>query len=145
MSNEKPADRSTFLDQIGYGFAEDGRVVELHLIRKNGKTAYVPVEFGDLSNVVLRIQQAAGQAWELQKQALGGVDPRLMHPITASVVDSLQGAYSTAGDPIITVVLKTGLRINLELPLEDIPAVVESLEELTASRLQGKQPDNRDN
>ena len=145
MSNEKPADRSTFLDQIGYGFAEDGRVVELHLIRKNGKTAYVRVEFGDLSNVVIRIQQAAGQAWELQKQALGGVDPRLMHPITVSVVDSLQGAYSTAGDPIITVVLKTGLRINLELPLEDIPAVVESLEELTASRLQGKQPDNRDN
>jgi hypothetical protein len=145
MSNEKPVDRSTFLDQIGFGFAEDGRVVELHLIRKNGKTAYVPVEFGDLSNVVIRIQQAAGQAWELQKQALGGVDPRLMHPITVSVVDSLQGAYSTAGDPIITVVLKTGLRINLELPLEDIPAVVESLEELTASRLQGKQPDNRDN
>ena len=62
--------------------------------------------------------------------------------MTVSVVDSLQGAYSTAGDPIITVVLKTGLRINLELPLEDIPALIESVEELTASRLQGKQPDN---
>ena len=37
MSNEKPVDRSTFLDQIGFGFAEDGRIVELHLIWKNGK------------------------------------------------------------------------------------------------------------
>jgi hypothetical protein len=68
MSNEKPVDRSTFLDQISFGFAEDGGVVELHLMRKNGKTAYVPVEFGDLCNVVLCIQQAAGHAWELQKK-----------------------------------------------------------------------------
>ena len=142
MSNEKPVDRSTFLDQIGFGFAEDGRIVELHLIRKNGKTAYVPVEFGDLSNVVLRIQQAAGQAWELQKQALGGVDPRLVHPIMVSVVDSLQGAYSTSGEPIITVALKTGLRINLGVPLEDIPGLVEWLEELTGSRLKWEKPDN---
>jgi hypothetical protein len=142
MSNEERADRNTFLDQIGFCFAEDGRIVELRLIRKNGQPAYVPVEFGDLSNLVLRIQQAAGQAWELQKQALGGVDPHVVHPITVSVVDSLQGAYSTAGDAILTVVLKTGLRINLGLPLEDIPALVESLEELTASHLQKKQPDN---
>jgi hypothetical protein len=142
MSNEKPVDRSTFLDQIGFGFAEDGRIVELHLIRKNGKTAYVPVEFGDLSNVVLRIQQAVGQAWELQKQALGGVDPRLVHPITVSLVDSLQGAYSTSGEPIMTVVLKTGLRIDLEVQLEDIPALIEWLEELTASHSKGEQPHN---
>ena len=142
MSNEKPVDRSTFLDQIGFGFAEDGRIVELHLIRKNGKTAYVPVEFDDLSNVVLRIQQAVGQAWELQKQTLGGVDPRLVHPITVSLVDSLQGAYSTSGEPIMTVVLKTGLRIDLGVQLEDIPALIEWLEELTASHLKGEQPHN---
>jgi hypothetical protein len=138
---QKPGDRSTFLDQIGFGFAEDGTFVELHLIRKNGKTAYVPIEFGDLANVVLRIEQAAGQAWELQKKALS-VDPRLVHPITVSLVDSLQGAYSTSGEPIITVVLKTGLRIDLGMPWEDIPPLIEWLEELTASRLQGKQPDN---
>jgi hypothetical protein len=55
MSDQKPVDRSTLLDQIGFGFSEDGRVVELRLIRKNGKTAYVPVEFSDLSNLVLRL------------------------------------------------------------------------------------------
>ena len=110
MSDQKPVDRSTLLDQIGFGFAEDGRVVELRLIRKNGKIDYVPVEFSDLSNLVLRLQQAAGQAWELQRQVLGSVDPRLVHPITVSVVDSLQGAYSKSGDPIMTVVLQTGLR-----------------------------------
>jgi hypothetical protein len=142
MTDQKPVDRSKFLDQIGFGFPEDGKVVELRLIRKNGKVALVPVEFGDLSNLVLRIQQAAGQAWDLQTQALGGVDPRLVHPITVSVVDSLQGAYSTTGEPMMTVVLKSGLRIDLGLPLEDIPALIESLEQLTASRLQGKQPDN---
>jgi hypothetical protein len=142
MSDPKPVDRSTFLDQMGFGFAEEGKIVELHLIRKNGEIAYVPVEFDDLSNVVLRIQQAAGQAWELQKQALGGVDPRLVHPITVSMVDSLQGAYSTSGEPIMTVVLKTGLRIDLQVPLEDFPALVEWLEELTESRLKGEQPHN---
>jgi hypothetical protein len=141
MRNEKPVDRSTFLNQIDFVFAEDGRIVELHLIRKNGKTAYVPVEFDDLSNVVLRLQQAAGQAWELQKQGLG-VDPRLVHPIMVSLVDSLQGAYSTSGEPIITVALKTGLRINLGVQLEDIPGLVEWLEELTGSRLKWEKPDN---
>ena len=142
MNDPKPLDRSTFLDQMGFGFAEEGKIVELHLIRKNGEIAYVPVEFDDLSNVVLRIQQAAGQAWELQKQALGGIDPRLVHPITVSMVDSLQGAYSTSGEPIMTVVLKTGLRIDLQVPLEDFPALVEWLEELTESRLKGEQPHN---
>jgi hypothetical protein len=139
--SQKPVDRSTFLDQLGFGFAEDGTFVELHLIRKNGKAAYVPVEFGDLANVVLRIEQAAAQAWKLQEQALS-VDPRLVHPITTSLVDSLQGASSTSGEPIITVVLKTGLRIDLGVPWEDIPALIEWLEELTASRLQGKPRDN---
>jgi hypothetical protein len=42
MSDQKPVDRGTFLDQMGFGFAEDGRIVELHLIRKSGKIAYVP-------------------------------------------------------------------------------------------------------
>jgi hypothetical protein len=142
MSDQKPVDRGAFLDQIGFGFAEDGRIVELHLIRKSGKTAYVPVEFNDLSNLVLRIQEAAGQAWDLQKQALGGVDPRLVHPITVSVVDSLQGAYSTSGEPIMTVALKSGLRIDLRVPLEDIPALIEWLEELQASPVRGEQPQN---
>jgi hypothetical protein len=36
------------------------------------------------------------------------------------------------------VVLKSGLRIDLGLPLEDIPALIESLEELTASRFVGR-------
>ena len=140
MSDQKPVDRSTLLDQIGFGFSEDGKVVELRLIRKNGKTAYVPVEFSDLSNLVLRLQQAAGQAWELQRQVLGSVDPRLVHPITVSVVDSLQGAYSKSGDPIMTVVLQTGLRIDLGVPLDDIPALIEWLEELQASPSKGEQP-----
>jgi hypothetical protein len=142
MSDQKSVDRSAFLDQIGFGFVEDGRIVELHLIRKSGKTAYVPVEFSDLSNVVLRIQEAAGQAWDLQKQALGGVDPRLVHPMTVSVVDSLQGAYSTSGEPIMTVVLKSGLRIDLRVRLEDIPGLIEWLEELQASPVRGEQPQN---
>jgi hypothetical protein len=142
MTDQKPVDRSKFLDQIGFGFPEDGKVVEVRLIRKNGKVALVPVEFGDLSNLVLRIQQAAGQAWDLQTQALGGVDPRLVHPITASVVDSLQGAHSTSGEPIMSVVLRTGLRIELKVPLDDIPALIEWLEELQASPLKGEQRRN---
>jgi hypothetical protein len=39
MSNQPPADRSHFLDQIGFGFADDGRIVELRFKRKNGKVA----------------------------------------------------------------------------------------------------------
>ena len=45
--NNDPIDRSTFLDKIAFGFAEDGKIVELRLLRKNGKAAYVPCEFSD--------------------------------------------------------------------------------------------------
>lgn len=141
MTND-PIDRSGFLNQIGFGFADDGKIVEMRFLRRNGKTAYVPCEYADLSSLCLRIQQAAGQAWELQKQALGGVDPRLMNPIRAHGVERLQGAYSTDQKPLMTVVLKTGLRIELSIPEGDIPELIEWLKELQASLSKPKQPRN---
>lgn len=141
MTND-PIYRSGFLNQIGFGFADDGKIVEMRFLRRNGKTAYVPCEYADLSSLCLRIQQAAGQAWELQKQALGGVDPRLMNPIRAHGVERLQGAYSTDQKPLMTVVLKTGLRIELSIPEGDIPELIEWLKELQASLSKPKQPRN---
>jgi hypothetical protein len=62
MNGQAPKiDRSPFVKEIGFGFADDGRVVEIRFVRKNGKIVYVPCEYSDLSTVVLRIEQAAGQ------------------------------------------------------------------------------------
>jgi hypothetical protein len=72
-------------------------------------------------------EQAAGQAWELQKQALGGSDPRLAYRVNARSVQRFQGAYSTDGKPLMTVVLTTGLRLDLAVPLDDIPQLIEWL------------------
>jgi hypothetical protein len=140
MSDQPPIDRSQFFDQIGFGFADDGRVVELRFKRKNGKVAYVPCNFSDLSALVLHIEKAAGQAWELQTQALGGTDPRLMQPIRVHAADRFQGARSTEGKPLISVVLKTGLRLELSIPEDDIPELILWLEELQASRSKPRRP-----
>ena len=92
MTDQPPIDRSDFLDKIGFAFAEDGKVVQLRFFRKNDKVAYVSCEYADLSTVVLRIEQAAGRAWELQREALGGADPRLSNRLTVRTVERLQGA-----------------------------------------------------
>jgi hypothetical protein len=138
MANQSRANRSQFLDQIGFAFAEDGRIIEIQLKRKNGSVVYLPCNFPDLATLVLRIEQAAGQAWELQRQALGGTDPRLMHPVTARKVARLQGAYSVDRKPLMTVVLTTGLRLELSLPENDIPELIAWLEEFERSRSKPK-------
>jgi hypothetical protein len=125
-------DRSQFFDKIGFGFANDGRTVELRFVRKNGKTAYVPCEYGDLASLILKIGSAAGQAFELQTQALGA-DPRLINPIRTQAVDRLQGASSIDGKPLITAVLKSGLRLELAIPEDQIPELIEWLETLESS------------
>lgn len=136
------ADRSQFLQKIGLGFAEDGNVVELRLMRRNGQIAYVPCEYDDLSRLCLQIQYAAQQSWELQKQALGGTDPRTMRPTRAHGVERVQGAISHDQKPLMTVALKTGLRIELAIPEDDIPELIEWLEELQSSLQRRKRPQN---
>jgi hypothetical protein len=134
MANQSRANRGQFLDKIGFAFAENGRVIEIQFMRKNGSVVHLPCEF---STLVLRIGQAAGQAWELQRQALGGTDPRLMHPVTTQRVASFQGA-SVDRKPLLTVVLATGLRLNLSLPEDGIPELIAWLEEFERSRTKPK-------
>jgi len=138
MANQPRSNRSQFLDKIGFAFAENGRLVELQFMRKNGNVVHLPCEFADLATLTLRIEQAAGQAWELQRHSLGGTDPRLMHPVTARKVARLQGAYSTDRKPLMTVVLTTGLRLDLFLPEDDIPELIAWLEEFERSRSKPK-------
>jgi hypothetical protein len=138
MANQPPIDRSQFLDQIGFGFAEDGQIIELRLMRKNGTVAHILCNYPDLANLALRIEQVAGQAWQLQSQALGGTDPRLAHPVTARKVVRLQGAYSIDRKPLLTVVLSTGLRLDLSLPEDGIPELIAWLEEFEQSRSKPK-------
>jgi hypothetical protein len=138
MANQSRSNRGQFLDKIGCAFTENGRVVELQFMRKNGSVVHLLCEFADLATLTLRIGQAAGQAWELQRQALGGTDPRLMHPVTTQRVASFQGAYSVDRKPLLTVVLTTGLRLNLSLPEDGIPELIAWLEEFERSRTKPK-------
>ena len=101
-------------------------------MRKNGTTAYVPCEYGDLASLILQIGSAAGQAFELQTQALGA-DPRLINPIKTQAVERLQGASSIDGKPLITAVLKSGLRLELAIPEDQIPELIEWLQTLESS------------
>jgi hypothetical protein len=127
-------DPSQLLDKFGSGISDDGKIVELRFARKNGKVAYVQCEYGLLSSVVLGIEQAAVQAYELQKSNLKGTDPRLVNPVSTQTVDRMQGAYTRDGKPVISFALKSGMRLELAVPEDGIPELIEWLEALEEAR-----------
>jgi hypothetical protein len=132
MTDRPPADRSQFLDRIGFGFAEDGRVIELQFLRRNGKAAYVPCEFDHLAPMVQKIEEATGIAWNLQKNALKGIDPRTFYPIATRQVTDIQAALAQ-GKLILTIVTTTGLRTNLGFDEDTIQKLIDDLEEAKQS------------
>jgi hypothetical protein len=134
--------RGQFLDQFGFAISPDGKIVELKFVRTNGNVISIPCDYGRLSTVVLLIEQAAAKAYDLQKAAVGGIDPRLFDPLTTHDVERLQGAYTRDGKPIITLVLKSGLRINALVLEDDIPELIAWLEVLERSRRTAKPDPN---
>lgn len=131
-------DPNHLLDKIGFGITKDGKVVDLRFVRKNGTAAYVQCEYGNLSVVRMRVEQAAAEAYQLQKAATAGADPETFAPLTTSVVDKMRGMYSREGKPVIMFVLKSGMRQALSVPEDDIPELIAWLEELNEARQKPK-------
>jgi hypothetical protein len=130
MSERSDVEKGRFVKELTFGFADSGRTVELRFKRANGNVAYIPCAYENLAKIVFEIQEAAGQAWGHQRAALGGHDPRTAYPISAMLVDHFQGATATNGQFVISVVLKSGLRLELSADGDAIQDLIDWLEEL---------------
>lgn len=130
MSETPESEAGTFLKAIEGAFAENGRRVELRFKRKNGTIARIYCNYDDLARVILEIQKIAKIAWEHQRDALGGRDPRIAYPMKPMPVDRYQGAISADGQLVLSAFLRSGLRLDLPVPDDGIQELIDWLEQM---------------
>jgi hypothetical protein len=126
-----PFDPGTFLEAIGAALSEDGQVAELRLVRKNGTADHVRFPAAAAASVMLNIEQAIGTLFEKQRAMLAGQDPRTFFAIGAKHVVAIQGAVAQ-GAPVVSFVLKSGVRMDFRLEQEAIRDLISWLQELEA-------------
>jgi hypothetical protein len=108
-------DQDQLVRQVGYGISEDGRTVELRCYRANGTITHLWFDYDILANVALGIEGVAGMAFQQQRAALKGVDPRAVYPVATKTVVNLQGGTAADGRAVLSLELSTGSTLALSL------------------------------
>lgn len=122
-------DPKQFVQSIGAALSEDGRTAQLQVLRANGQTAYLDFPAEATASILLTIEQALAKVFELQRARLAGHDPRTFYALGAKRAKSFQGAVATDGTPVLSIVLDSGLRMDIALPETAIPELIKWLRE----------------
>jgi hypothetical protein len=80
--------------KIGYGCSADGQIVTLSFADERGKTSTIALDSDHVSNLYLRLEEAAEYAREKAVHSNKGVDPRILHPVHAKTVTGFGGAVA---------------------------------------------------
>lgn len=108
-------DDSKALKSTSFSYSPDGRSVEISFHRKDGSVARIQCPFDSLSHIVTEVEKAQGKAWEMQREFLGGVDPRNIYPVRGKTVIGIDGGVTSEEVKEITFVLASGARLSLAL------------------------------
>jgi hypothetical protein len=115
------------------GLGEDGKTGGLQFKRANGTTTNLQFPMEQAAGLLLGIEQQLGQMFERQRQMMPkGIDPRAWFPMSAKRVSNIQGAVGKDGTPVLSLVLSTGVRLDLALDqksVRDLAAWLETLAE----------------
>ena len=133
-------DPTQFVRKLGLSLTEDGRAVGLEFVRENGTVAHLQFRYEDLPNLALHIEDAMGKAHYQQVASLKGADPRLIYQVRPRKVTSIQGGTATGGIPVVTVVLDTGLRLDLALDKTLLAELIPWLKRLLEDSRQAATP-----
>jgi len=123
-------DPTQFVTAVGASLSPDGKTSVLQFKLANGKTAHVLFPTEGASSIMLNIERALGTLYEKQRKLLKGEDPRAFFAIGAKRVSKIQGAVATTGDPVVSFVLDSGVRLDFALGQAAIPELIAWLEEL---------------
>ena len=126
-------DPGEFLKEFGAAITKDGRVAELQIKRANGSVAHLRFPTENAGAVMVSIEQALATLFEAQRKMLGGDDPRNHFPMAAKRVAKFQGAASSDGTPMMSLVLESGLRLDFALSQTIIGGLIEWLQRLEAA------------
>jgi hypothetical protein len=125
-------DPTQFVTAVAAKLSPDGKTSVLVFKLANGKENYVQFPTGESASLMLNLEQALGTLFEQQRKLLKGADPRELFAVGAKRVSKIQGAVSTTGDPVVSFVLDTGVRLDFALGQTALPELIAWLKELEA-------------
>ena len=126
-----------FVKAVGGGISDDGNALALTFTLANGTK--VPISFPAVSasSLMLDMEKVLGLLFEQQRKILKGGDPRTFFPMGAKRAKTIQGAIGHNGQPVLSLVLETGLRLDIGLPQGAIPDLIRFLQDLETARQKG--------
>jgi DNA polymerase I-like protein with 3'-5' exonuclease and polymerase domains len=130
-----------FVTSVDADISEDGQVAELQFVRKNGKTAYVQFPTSAAAEMMLNIEQALAAILEKQQTKLNGHNSKTAFGAEPKHVVAIQGAVAQKA-PVLSFVLKSGLRLDFRLEKEALSDLILWLRELAGLM---QKPSERDN
>jgi hypothetical protein len=130
----KMADTGQFVTAVSASLSTDGDVAQLQFRRANGKIAYIDFPTAAAGPMMLNIEQAMGTLFEMQRARVHGEDPRGVFAIGAKKVAKIQGAISVDGQPVLSLLLESKMRLDFALPQGALRELIEWLEELEAAQ-----------
>jgi len=131
-----------FVTSIVSALSENGAIAELKFTRGNGTISHIRFPTEQTSSVMLSIEQSLGELFEKRLKITKGVDPKLIFPVAAKTVTTVQGAVSRQGTPVITFVLSSGLRLDFAVDRELVRELSEWLATLEQAQSQPQKPPN---
>src|SRR5579863_5866119 len=108
-------DPGQYVKEFGAAISQDGLVSELQIKRANGSVAHLQFPTENAGALMMSVEQSIATLFEAQRKILGGKDPRTSFPMAAKRIAKFQGAASTDGTPIMSLVLESGLRLDFAL------------------------------
>jgi len=131
---QRPAttDPSRFLTSIGAALSDDGKIAELRMQIANGQIAFLPFPAEAAATILVGIERQLGRVFEMQRARLGGHDPAAFFAMGALCTKEVLGTIATDGTPLLSFVLKSGLRLDFPLEKTKISGLIDLLQEFDA-------------
>jgi hypothetical protein len=113
--------------------SDNGRFCVLTFTTADGKDHEIIVMFDQLADLVGRLEAASKESIARQTAALGGQDPRTFYPVKRRRLTTVGGGVTTDGVPMLALGIDGTLQLDVGLPVEQIPELIEWLRRLEAN------------
>jgi len=103
------------LNKIAVTSLNKGTALRLEFSSEDGRNTSMVVHHYGIADLVMAIEQGAGDAFEHRREALSGTDPRLFEPVKALSCRRIDVLSSTDDRVILGIVSDRGMPLNLAM------------------------------
>jgi hypothetical protein len=130
MTDNQTVVEGEFVQTIAGALSVDGQIGVVRIVRANGQIVDLPFPMEEAAGILLNIERVLGVLFEQQRVLLKGEDPRKFFRVGSKQVTKFQGAADRDGNPVLSVVLDTGVRLDFSLKGMSIPDLIAWLKTL---------------